>query len=151
MTRDLNYSKLTLCRLQTVSATARGKVYQVNLYSWSVHPARRRRTDSITVTVRNAHSMVSSSTSESDSLPVSSACKAQRWYESQSRRLNNEGEKIFSALRADAYGSALRASMHCLPHCQSQYEIASYGPAQYQHPPFNIPRTAPVHVDLDCL
>ena len=26
--RDLNYSKLTLCRLQTV-ATARGKVYQV--------------------------------------------------------------------------------------------------------------------------
>ena len=93
--RDLNYSKLTLCRLQTVSATARGKVYQVNLYSWSVHPARRRRTDSITVTVRNAHSMVSSSTSESDSLPVSSACKAQRWYESQSRRLNNEGEKFF--------------------------------------------------------
>ena len=39
--------------------------------------------------------MASSSTSESDSLPVSSACKAQRWYESQSRRLNNEGEKIF--------------------------------------------------------
>ena len=30
MMRDLNYSKLTLCRLQTVSATARGKVYQVN-------------------------------------------------------------------------------------------------------------------------
>ena len=86
--------------------------------------------------------MASSSTSESDSLPVSSACKAQRWYESQSGRLNNnEGEKFFSALRA---------SMHCLPHCQSQYEIASYGPAQYQHPPFNIPRTAPVHVDLDC-
>jgi len=28
--RDLNYSKLTLCRLQTV-ATARGKVYQVNV------------------------------------------------------------------------------------------------------------------------
>ena len=61
----------------------------------SVHPARRRRTHSITVTVRNAHSMASSSTSESDSLPVSSACKAQRWYKSQSRRLNNEGEKIF--------------------------------------------------------
>ena len=39
--------------------------------------------------------MASSSTSESDSLPVSSACKAQKWYESQSRRLNNEGEKIF--------------------------------------------------------
>ena len=39
--------------------------------------------------------MVSSSTSESDSLPVSSAYKAQRWYESQSRRLNNEGENFF--------------------------------------------------------
>ena len=39
--------------------------------------------------------MASSSTSESDSLSVSSACKAQRWYESQSRRLNNEVEKIF--------------------------------------------------------
>ena len=78
--------------------------------------------------------MASSSTSESDSLPVSSACKAQRWYESQSRRLNNEGENFFSALRAD--GWALRASMHCLPQCQSQYKIASYGPAQYQHPPF---------------
>jgi len=57
--------------------------------------------------------MASSSTSESDSLPVSSACKAQRWYESQSRQLNNEGENVFSALRAD--GSALRASMRCLP------------------------------------
>ena len=53
------------------------------IYSWSVHPARR------------AHSMASSSTSESDSLPVSSACKAQRWYESQSRQLNNEGEIFF--------------------------------------------------------
>ena len=73
--------------------------------------------------------MVSSSTSESDSLPVSSACKAQRWYESQFRRLNNEGEKFFAALRAD--GSALRASMHCPPQCQSKYKIASYGPAQY--------------------
>ena len=38
--------------------------------------------------------MASSSTSESDSLPVSGACKAQRWYESQSRRLNNEGGKL---------------------------------------------------------
>jgi len=66
------------------------------IYSWSVHPARRGRTHSITVTVRSAHSMASSSpTSESDSLPVSSACKAQRWYKNQSRRLNNEGEKIF--------------------------------------------------------
>jgi len=34
------------------------------------------------------------------------------------------------------------ASMHCLPQCQSQYKIASYGPAQYQHPPstfLNLP------------
>ena len=126
--RDLNYSKLTLCRLQTVSATARGKVYQVSILV--VHPARRRRTDSIAVTVRSAHSMVSSSTSESDSLPVSSACKEQRWYESQSRRLNNEGEIFFPR-----FARTLRASMHCIPHCQSQYKIASYGPAQYHHPP----------------
>jgi len=68
-------------------------------------------------------------------------CKAQRWYESQSRRLNNEDEKFFSALRTD--GSALRASMHCLPQCQTQYKIASYSPVQYQQPPFNIPRSAP--------
>ena len=54
--------------------------------------------------------------------------------------MNNEGEKFFSALRAD--GSALLASMHCLPQYQSQYKIASYGPAQYQHPPFNIPTSA---------
>jgi len=27
---------------------------------------------------------------------ISSACKAQRWYESQSRRLNNEGEKYIT-------------------------------------------------------
>jgi len=40
--------------------------------------------------------MASSSTSESDSLPVTSVCKAQRWYESpESRQLNNEGEKSF--------------------------------------------------------
>jgi len=39
--------------------------------------------------------MANSSTSQSDSLPVSSACKAQRCYESQSRRLKNEGENNF--------------------------------------------------------
>jgi len=53
--------------------------------------------------------------------------KHKRWYESPSRRLNNEGEKIFSALRAD--GSAF------LPQCQSKCKIASCGPAQYQHHP----------------
>jgi len=69
--------------------------YMKLIYSWSVHPARRRRTHRITVTVRSAHSMASSSTCGSDSPPVSSACKAQRWYESQSRQLNNEGENFF--------------------------------------------------------
>ena len=67
--------------------------YIKSIYSWTVHPARRRRTHSITVTVRSAHSMAS--TCGSDSPPVSSACKAQRWYESQPRRLNNEGENFF--------------------------------------------------------
>ena len=81
--------------------------------------------------------MDSSSTSESDSLPVSSACKAQRWYESQSRRLNNEGEKFFSALRAD--GSALRASMHLPVHIQNCF----LWPCTVSAHPFNIPRSAP--------
>jgi len=49
--------------------------------------------------------------------------------------------KKFSALHADR--SAIHTSIHCLPQCQSQYKIASYGPAQYQHPPFNILRFAP--------
>ena len=107
------------------------------IYSWSVHPARRRRTHSITVTVRSAHSMASSSTSESDSVPVSSACKAQRWYERQSRRLDNEGENFFPRFA--------RTDRRYAPLCTSKsiYKIASYGPAQYRHPPFNIPRFAP--------
>ena len=80
--------------------------------------------------------MASSSTFESDSLPVSSACKAQRWYESQSRRLNNEGENFFPRFaRTDRRYAPL-----CT--CQSIYKIASYAPAQYQPPPhaFNIPK-----------
>ena len=100
------------------------------IYSWSVHPARRRRTHNITVTVRRVHS---SSTSESDSLPVSSTCKAKRWYESQHRRLNNEGEKIFPRfMRTDRRYAPL-----CTAFCSASpnYKIASYGPAQYQHPP----------------
>ena len=77
----------------------------------SVHPARRR-THSITVTLRSAHSTASSSTSESDSLPVSSACKAQRWYESQSRRLNNEGERFFPRFaRTDWRYAPLRTAL----------------------------------------
>ena len=106
------------------------------IYSWFVHPAGRRRTHSITVTVRSAHSMATS-TSESDSLPVSSACKAQRWYESQSRRLNNEGETFFPRFaRTDRRYAPL-----CT--CQSICKFASYGPAQYRHTPFNTPRSAP--------
>jgi len=41
--------------------------------------------------------MASSGTSESDSLPVSSAVQAQRCYKSQSRQLKNEGEIFFRA------------------------------------------------------
>ena len=85
------------------------------LYSWSVHPARRRRTHSITVTVRSTHSMASSSTSESDSLPVSSACKAQGWYESQSRRSNKEGEKFFRASRGRIGATRLYALPSAVP------------------------------------
>ena len=33
--------------------------------------------------------------------------------------------------------------MHCLPQCHFQYKIASYGPAQYHHPTFNVP-TSPL-------
>ena len=62
------------------------------------------------MTVRSAQSMVSSSTSESDNLPVSSACKAQRCYESQSRRLNNEGEKFFRASRGRIGATRLYAT-----------------------------------------
>ena len=99
-----------------------------------VHPARRRRTHSITVTVRSAYSMASSRTSESDSLPVSSACKAQRWYESQSRRLNDE---VPSAVPVSIQNCFLRPCTVSAPPPPPPL-------------PFNIPKSAPVHVDLDC-
>ena len=53
-------------------------------------------------------------------------CKAQRCYDSQSRQLKNEGEKFFSALRAD--GTPLRPSTHCLRQCPYHSKNASYGP-----------------------
>ena len=83
--------------------------------------------------------MVSSSTSESDSsLPVSSACKAQKWYESQSRRLNNEGEKFFPRFaRTDRRYAPL-----CT--CQSLYKIASYiWPCTQSAPPLQHSQIRP--------
>ena len=114
------------------------------IYSWSVHPARQRRTHSITVTVRSAHSMASSSTSESDSLQVSSACKAQRWFESQSRRLNNEGEIFFRASRRQISTMHLfalaRPNTKLLP--MALHSIATQT-STFLDPPL-------LHVDLDC-
>jgi len=79
--------------------------------------------------------MASSSTSESDSLPVSSACKAQRWYESQSRRLNNEGEK-FSALRAYApLCTAYRSASPNTKLLPTALHSISTPPYTFLHPP----------------
>ena len=90
--------------------------------------------------------MASSSTSESDSLPVSSACKAQRWYESQTRRLNNEGEKNFPRFA--------RTDRHYTPLCTA-FRSASPNtkfffqqPCTVSAPPFNIPRSDPYHHKL---
>jgi len=121
--------------------------YIKSIYSWTVHPARRRRTHSITVTVRSAHSMAS--TCGSDSPPVSSACKAQRWYESQSRRLNNEGEKFFPrfawtdrryAPLCTAFRSASPTDTKLLP--MALHSIST-PPSTFLDPPL-------LHVDLDC-
>ena len=82
------------------------------------------------------------STCGSDSPPVSSACKAQRWYESQSRRLNNEGEKFFPrfawtdrryAPLCTAFRSASPTDTKLLP--MALHSIGTL--------PFNIPRSAP--------
>ena len=59
--------------------------------------------------------MASSSTSESDSLPVSSVCEAQRWYENQSGRLNNEGKNFFRASRGRIDATPLYALPSALP------------------------------------
>ena len=95
MTRDLNYSNLTLA-VPFANSCYRffWVVSRVSIYSWSVHLIRRMRTHSVTVTVRSSHSTRPVLVHLSDSLPVSSACK-ESCYENQSRRLKNEGEKIF--------------------------------------------------------
>ena len=97
--------------------------------------------------------MVSSSTSESDSLPVSSACKAQRWYESQSRQLNNDGEKFIQRFaRADRrYAPLCAARLYALPYAVPvPIQNCFLLPCTVSAPPFNIPRSAPVQVDLHC-
>ena len=38
--------------------------------------------------------------------------------------------------------------MHCHRHCQCHNKIASYSPAHYEHPPFNISRSAPEYLVL---
>ena len=133
--RDLNYSKLTLCRLQTVSATARGKVYQVNIFV-VCSPRKAKEDSQHNSDSEECHSMTSSSTSESDSLPVSSACKAQRWYESQSKRLNNEGEKFLGrigATRLYALPSAVPVPIQNCPHS------ISTPPSTFLDPPLPPP------------
>jgi len=76
------------------------------------------------------------------SLPVSSECKAQRCYESQSRQLKNEGEKIFPRF---AWTDRRYAPLYTTFASAHSYrsEMDSYGPAHYVPPPFNIPRSAP--------
>ena len=89
------------------------------------------------------------STCGSDSPPVSSACKAQRWYESQSRRLNNEGEKFFPrfawtdrryAPLCTAFRSASPTDTKLLP--MALHSIST-PPSTFLDPPL-------LHVDLDC-
>jgi len=104
------------------------------IYSWSVHPARGGRTHSITVTVRSVHSMVSCSMIVYQ-LAVHAKHKG-------GTRANPDDcimkvKKIFRTLRG--WIGAIRL-YHCLPECQSQCKT---GPAHYQHPLFNIPRSAP--------
>jgi len=67
-------------------------------------------------------------------------CKPRRRYESQSRQLKNEGEKIFRASRG-------RISYYCLWQSPYHYKILSYVPARYVHP-FTIARSAPAGRDV---
>ena len=77
--------------------------------------------------------MASSSTSKSDSLPVSSAVQSTKMLWEPIPTMEKWRWKDFSALHAD--GSTLHASMHCLWQCPYHNKIASYGPAHYVHPP----------------
>jgi len=60
-----------------------------------------------------------------------SAVQSRGYYESSSRQLKNEGEKFFSALRAER--SALRASMHCLRQWPDHSKIARAGTENSSH------------------
>ena len=73
----------------------------------------------------------------------SSACKAQRWYDSQSRRLNNEGEKIFTR-----YAPLCAAFRSASPNTR----LLPMAPHSISTPPCNIPRSAPERVmDSSCV
>jgi len=85
--------------------------------------------------------MASCSTSQSDSLPVSSACK-ESCYESQSRRLKNEGEKIFPRF--------VQTDQHYVPLCTAIGTASATTKllptalhTMSTRPPFNISRSAP--------
>ena len=87
--------------------------------------------------------MASSSTSESGSLPVSSACKAQRWYDSQSRRLNNEGEKMFTRFaRTDRRYAPLCAAFRSASPNTRLLPMAPHSistpPSTFLDPPLNV-------------
>ena len=72
--RDKNHRKLTLCHLQAV-ATACSKVYQVNIIV-ICSPSKANEDSQRNSDSEECHSMATSSTSESDSLPVSSAVQS---------------------------------------------------------------------------
>ena len=110
--RDLNHSKLTPCRLLAI-ATACSKVHQVNILV-ICSPSKA-----------NEDSQRNSDSEERLVIVYQLAvqCKAQRWYESQSRQLKNEGEKIFPCFaRTD------RHYPHCLRQWPYRSKNASYGP-----------------------
>ena len=90
--------------------------------------------------------MASSSISESDSLPVSSACEVQRWYESQSRRLNNEGEKILPRFaRMDRRYAPLRTAFRSASPKTKLLHTALYS---ISTPPYTFLHSPLLHVDL---
>jgi len=58
-------------------------------------------------------------------------CKVRRYYESPSRQLKNEGEKIFSALCAER--SVLLISIHCLRQWPYHSKIPRAGAGMQKH------------------
>ena len=117
------------------------------IYSWSVHPARRRRTHSITVTVRSAivwpvlvHLRV---------IVYQLAVRAKH---KGGTRANPDdwlkvGEIFFRASRGRIGATRLCALPSTVPvPIQNCFLL----PCTVSAPPFNIPRSAPVQVDLHC-